>query len=82
MGVDLHAEGFGRMAVVTYMHLVDGGGGFIVANSFEEWLERTLDLGPNARAPYWYQPGFKDLGPLIPEDPYYEPFEGGFLGPV
>ncbi len=75
LGVDLHPDGFGRIGLVSYTDILVGGGSIVVALTFSEWLERTLDLGPEAEAPYWRQNGFKDYGPLIPGDPYYRPVE-------
>jgi len=73
IAVDLNPDGFGRIGLVTYSDALTGGA-CVIAESFEDWIERTLDLGPEAETPYWYQPGFKDLGPLIPHDQGYRPF--------
>ncbi len=76
IAVDLHeGPNFGRIGWVTQTDIDYGGGAIVVALSFTEWLERTLDLGPDASGPYWRQKGFKDYGPLIPDDPYYRPVE-------
>jgi len=76
VAVDLHeGANFGRIGVVSQTDMDYGGGAVVVSLSFSEWLERTLDLGANAGAPYWRQKGFKDYGPLIPADPYYRPVE-------
>lgn len=45
-----------------------------IANSFSEWLEKTLESGPDVSSCYWGMPDFKDMGPAIPGDPYYRPF--------
>ena len=42
-----------------------------IAESFSEWLERTLDPTPYAPCPYWERPDFQDMGPAIPDDPFY-----------
>lgn len=81
IAVDLNPGGFGRIALVTYSDALSGGA-CVVAESFEDWIERTVALGPEADAPYWYQPGFKDLGPLIPRDQGYRPFHVTEAGEV
>lgn len=45
----------------------------MIAQSIYEWLERTLNHGPNAERPYWREKSFKDYDPVIPADPYYKP---------
>lgn len=72
--VDLHpGPRFGYIGWVTQTDIDYGGGAIVIAKSFFEWLERTLDHGPHAERPYWRETGFKDYGPLIPDDPYYKP---------
>lgn len=74
VAIDLHpGPRFGYIGWVTQTDIDYGGGAIVVAKSFFEWLERTLDHGPHAERPYWREPGFKDYGSLIPDDPYYKP---------
>lgn len=73
IAVDLHpGPRFGCIGWVTQTDIDYGGGAIVIAKSFFEWLERTLDHGPHAERPYWREAGFKDYGPLIPDDPYYK----------
>lgn len=72
--IDLHpGPRFGRIGWLTQTDFDYGGGAIVIAKSFFEWLERTLDHGPYAQRPYWREESFKDYGPLIPDDPYYKP---------
>ena len=73
MALDVSEIGFGNIISCSYNNIVDGGGMPIIAHSFEEWLARTLAVGPESQCPYWEMPGFNDLGPAIPNDPYYQP---------
>ena len=74
IAIDLHpGPRFGYIGWVTQTDIDYGGGAIVVAKSFFEWLGRTLDHGPDAQRPYWREEGFKDYGPLIPDDPYYKP---------
>jgi hypothetical protein len=74
IAIDLHpGSNFGYIGWVTQTDLNYGGGAIVIARSFFEWLERTLDHGAEAQLPYWRVKGFKDYGPLIPDDPYYQP---------
>jgi hypothetical protein len=50
-----------------------GGDVPVVAHSFSEWLERTLDAGPLIDCGYWEEPGFVDYGSALIGDPCYEP---------
>ena len=71
--LDLNPPNAGR---VFYMHHEFAGpslGCAVIAQSFTEWLERTIAAGPDAPRPYWWEQGFKDYGPVIPNDPSYEP---------
>lgn len=63
---------FGWIGWVTQTDIDYGGGSIAIATSFFEWLDRTVERGPIAEEPYWRLPGFKDYGPVIPNDPYYE----------
>lgn len=70
--VDLHkGPSFGHIALLTHTDMDYGGGAFVIAGSLGEWLSRTLELAPEADQPYWFQPGFVDYEPLIPDDPFY-----------
>ena len=64
---------FGRIAYITFDAHSERGDVPIVANSFTDWLERTLDHGPDVDCFYWELPEFVDLGPAIPNDPSYRP---------
>ena len=71
LGICSDSENFGRIACCTFTASSERGDVPIVANSFTEWLERTLDYGPEADCFYWEDPEFVDLGPAIPGDPNY-----------
>lgn len=73
VGICASPENFGKIAYCTVNANSDRGDIPIVANSFTEWIERTLDAGPDAPCPYWQMPDFIDLGPAIPGDPFYRP---------
>ena len=49
-----------------------GGNVPVIAKSFSEWLERTLDAGPLITNGYWEEPGFDDYGSALEGDPCYE----------
>lgn len=70
IAIDLHpGPRFGYIGWVTQTDIDYGGGAIVIAKSFFEWLERTLDHGPDAELPYWREKSFKDYAPLIPDDP-------------
>jgi hypothetical protein len=73
VGIDLHPDRFGWM---FYMWVEDPTPvGFpVVAHSFTEWLERTLNHGLDADHPYWKVDSFQDLGPANPSDPEWWPY--------
>jgi hypothetical protein len=73
VGICAAPENFGKIAYCTFNAASDRGDIPIVANSFTEWIERTLDAGEDATCFYWQMPGFTDLGPAIPGDPNYTP---------
>jgi len=73
VGICNAPENFGKIAFCTVNANSERGDIPIVANSFTEWVARTLDLGPDSRERYWELPDFIDLGPAIPGDPYYRP---------
>ena len=73
LGIDLHPERFGWIGNFWYEGNLAEGNFPVVAHSFTEWLERTLDAGPDATCHYWEMPDFKDMGPAIPNDPNYVP---------
>ena len=73
LGICADSENFGKIAYFTFSTCSDRGDIPIVANSFTEWLERTLSHGPDADCFYWELPDFMDLGPAIPNDPRYRP---------
>ena len=62
----------GKIAVVFSQIRSEGGNVPLIAGSLEEWIERTLDDGPDCRHPYWRRQGFEELGSAIPGDPAYE----------
>lgn len=72
LAVDLRPEKFGFVVECYVDQMVDGGNVPVVAHSFTEWLERTLEAGPKIDAGYWEEQGFKDYGPAMDGDPTYE----------
>ncbi|HYC71210.1 MAG TPA: hypothetical protein VEB66_08395 [Opitutaceae bacterium] len=69
IGVDTHPERLGWIGFYWYQLNLSDGGYPIVAHGFREWLERTLEAGPEKF--YWEDDRFTDLGPAIPEDSGY-----------
>jgi hypothetical protein len=72
IGISCHPESVGIM----FDYYVDCVGAPLglrkIANTFTEWIERTLAAGPDGEI-YWFKSDFIDLGPAVPNDPYYEP---------
>jgi hypothetical protein len=73
LGICAAPVNFGKIACCTFSACSERGDVPIVANTFTEWLERTLDHGPDADCFYWQKDDFIDLGPAIPGDPNYRP---------
>jgi hypothetical protein len=82
LAIDLNPERFGWIINVWYNPNLAEGDYPVVAHSFTEWLERTLDAGPGIACYdagpgkacyYWASPDFVDMGPAIPGDPHYKP---------
>jgi len=69
--VDLHEDRLGWILVVWYEFNWEDASYPVVAHSFSEWIEKTVESGPDIR--YWKRAEFVDLGPAIPEDIYYRP---------
>ena len=73
LAVDLRPERYGYIIECLKTQMTYGGDVPVIAHSFTEWLERTLDAGPDIEGGYWEQPGFVDYGPALEGDPYYTP---------
>ena len=73
LAIDLHPDRFDWISIVWYNPNLAEGNYPVVAHSFTEWLERTLDAGPGISCRYWEKPDFVDMGPAIPSDPRYKP---------
>jgi hypothetical protein len=72
IAVDTHRERLGWIGYFRWNeeHPMSKAGYPVVAHSFREWLERTVEAGPDVL--YWQEKGFKDLGSAIPNDPNYK----------
>jgi hypothetical protein len=73
VGIDLHPDRFGWMFYM-WVESPEPSGFPVIAHSFTEWLERTLDHGASAEHPYWKIDDFEDLGPANPNDPEWWPY--------
>lgn len=71
LAVDLHEDRLGWIVVVWYEFSWEDASYPVVAHSFSEWLEKTVESGPDVR--YWERADFVDLGPAIPDDICYRP---------
>jgi hypothetical protein len=72
IAVDLGAERYGQIIECYSDQVTHGGNVPVIAKSFSEWLERTLDAGPLITNGYWEEPGFDDYGSALDGDPCYE----------
>jgi hypothetical protein len=72
LAVDLRKERYGHVVECFATHQTYGGDVPVVAHSFSEWLERTLDAGPSIDCGYWEEPGFTDYGSALDGDPCYD----------
>jgi hypothetical protein len=73
VGICTESAMFGKIAFCTFTASSERGDIPVVANSFTEWVERTIHHGPDAICYYWETSDFIDLGPAIPNDPSYRP---------
>lgn len=72
LAVDLRSERYGQIIECMGNQPTYGGDVPVIAHSFSEWLERTLDAGPAIDCGYWEEPGFDDYGSALVDDPCYE----------
>lgn len=72
LAVDLRRERYGYIVECFATQQTYGGDVPVVARSFSEWLERTLDAGPLIDCGYWEEPGFLDYGSALDGDPCYD----------
>lgn len=73
LAVDLRPERYGYIVECFATHQTYGGDVAVIAHSFSEWLERTLDAGPAIDCGYWEESGFEDYGSALDGDPCYDP---------
>lgn len=73
LAVDLRPQRYGQIIECLMTQITYGGDVPVVAHSFSEWLERTLDAGPSIKNGYWEGADFSDYGSALDGDPCYEP---------